>query len=299
MFQRKAGRIMSELIKLSQTDIDRDASLDGYDAYDSSGEKLGSIDDVIARADSMKPLYLVVNTGGLFGLFGNKFVVPVGDVARTDETEQRVYFRAMSKQTLESGSYPKYDDSWWDQNDHSNWSRHEQDVARSYESTRQPGTPVDYFHSLYQRPQEGTQRLQLMEERLRINKEREQAGSVRLGKRITEHTETVNVPVREERVVIERTPGSGEVAVGDRQLREGETVEVPVTRERVEVTKQPVVAEQVNVRKETTERTEQARETVRKEELDVRDSSGTVRGDGQGNGHTRSEAERAEPTRRT
>src|SRR3712207_7817237 len=44
---------------------------------------------------------------------------------------------------------------------------------------------------------QGAQRLQLMEEHLRARKERYQAGTVRLGKQIVTHTETVNVPVRE------------------------------------------------------------------------------------------------------
>ena len=83
------------------------------------------------------------------------------------------------------------------------------------------------------------------------------------------------MPVREERVVIERLPGSGQVTAGH-DLKEGETVEVPVMKERVEVTKQPVVAEEVAIRKEVVERNEQAQETLRKEELKVDDKNGVV-----------------------
>src|SRR5205085_11085098 len=52
-------------------------------------------------------------------------------------------------------------------------------------------------------------RLQLKAERLQVRKQAEEAGRVRVGKQVVEHTETVTVPVREERVIIERTPVGG------------------------------------------------------------------------------------------
>jgi len=115
---------------------------------------------------------------------------------------------------------------------------------------------------------EGDQTLELREERLRVDKEREQAGEVRLGKRVVEETESVDVPLREERVVIERHAGSGQ-AVGGEIRDAGEEIEVPVMKERAEVEKETVVAEEVGVRKETVERTEQVQETLRREELEV------------------------------
>lgn len=120
-------------------------------------------------------------------------------------------------------------------------------------------------------PQSGTEqpyRLQLREERLRVQKQQEQAGEVTLGKRVTEHTETVNVPLREERVVIERTPGSGQPVAGA-TLKDGETIEVPVMRETATTEKEAVVTEEVTARKEVTERQERVSDTVRKEELVV------------------------------
>jgi len=123
-----------------------------------------------------------------------------------------------------------------------------------------------------------TENIQLREEQLRVETEREQAGEVRIGKRVTEHEETVTVPVREERVIIERTAGSGQPAEGG-ELREGETIEVPLMKERVEVEKEAVVSEEVNVRKEVTERQERVTDTVRKEELVVDKGDGLVTDD--------------------
>jgi uncharacterized protein (TIGR02271 family) len=114
----------------------------------------------------------------------------------------------------------------------------------------------------------GGEMVELREERLRIEKQPEHAGEVRLAKHVTEHTEALDVPVREERVVIERTPGSGQPA-GGTQLREGETIDVPVMKERVTVEKEAVVREEVQVRKDMAERIEHIEDTVHREELVV------------------------------
>ena len=127
-----------------------------------------------------------------------------------------------------------------------------------------------------QRDMAGPGSLQLREERLRVQTEQEQAGEVRLGTRLVEHQETVTVPVREERVVIERTPVQGERAVGGEITGTNETIEVPVIRERSEVEKQTVVTEQVDVRIEAVERTERVSGTVREEELVVEGNTEVV-----------------------
>ena len=260
---------MPTLINLANADVESEYNLEGYDAYDSAGTKLGDIDGVIVDGDSMEPRYVVVDSGGWFS--SKRFVVPAGDIREIDEEKHHVSFKTLTKQTLASGTYPRYDESWWDTNAHDRFRQHEQEVARAYQPEWEQDQPVDYGSALYQRPSEGAQRLQLLEERLRVEKEREQAGVVRLGKRITERTETVTVPVREEHVVIERRPVTGEARATDAELREGETLEVPVMKERVTVAKEAVVAEEVNVRTEAVERQEQVRETVRKEELAVED----------------------------
>lgn len=118
--------------------------------------------------------------------------------------------------------------------------------------------------------------MQLREEQLRVNKEREQAGTVEVGKRVTEHTATAQVPLREERVVIERQPVSGQVPARDAGFREGQSIEVPLERERATVDKQAVVTEEVGIRKEAGQRTEQVQDTVRKEELEVRGDGNVV-----------------------
>lgn len=258
---------MTRLINLSNTDMESDYSLQGYDARDASGDKLGGVDSVIADGDSMRPVYLVVDTGGWFS--SKQFVVPIGDVNRVDDENHDVYFTNLSKDTLES-RYPRYDDQWWNGNNHAAFATYEQGVANAYGRSSDGNAAVDYSSELYTRRPQNTQRLQLMEERLQANKERYQAGAVKLGKRVIEHTETLNVPVREERVVIERTPVSGATPAHG-EIDGDQTIEVPVMKERVQVETQPFVREEVGVRTEAVETNQQVQGTVRREELDVQD----------------------------
>jgi len=125
----------------------------------------------------------------------------------------------------------------------------------------------------------GGYRLELREERLRVEKE-QIPGGVTVSKRVLERVETVEVPLREERVVIERRTGGGEVVIDGRSLAEGESVEIVVYREEARVEKVVVVSEDVSVRKESLERTEQVTETLRREELEVEDSGHFLAGSG-------------------
>lgn len=119
-------------------------------------------------------------------------------------------------------------------------------------------------------------RLQLFEERLRVGTVAEQIGSVTVRKQVVEHTEQVEVTVREERLLINVVQGSGAVVVDGRELGEGEHLEITLTRERAVVTKEVIPVEEVSVRTETTARVERVEGVVRREELVVDDPQGLV-----------------------
>ena len=114
--------------------------------------------------------------------------------------------------------------------------------------------------------------LQLREERLRVEKEEVEAGVVRLTKRVREWVETVDVPLREEQLVVEVLPGSGVVRFGDQELQAGDVLEVPLLEERATVVKETVVSEDVIVRKVSAEVEEQFEATLRREELAIEES---------------------------
>jgi uncharacterized protein (TIGR02271 family) len=124
-----------------------------------------------------------------------------------------------------------------------------------------------------------TERVELREEELRAEKERVQAGEVRLRKEVVSEERTIEVPVTREEVVIERRPAAeGRRASGD--IDEGEEIRIPLMEEEVRVEKTPVVREEVTLKKREVKGTEQVSDTVRREEARVEQTGGArVRGD--------------------
>lgn len=125
--------------------------------------------------------------------------------------------------------------------------------------------------------------LQLREEHLRVEKREEEAGAVRVSRRVIERTESVQVPLREEHLIIERLPGSGPVTIDGRELQVGESIDVLLKAEKASIVKDTEVYEHVAIRKEVVERSEELQATLRKEELVVDDRGGLVASDEAGN----------------
>jgi uncharacterized protein (TIGR02271 family) len=111
--------------------------------------------------------------------------------------------------------------------------------------------------------------LQLREERVRVETEPVEVGRVRIQKRITEWTETLQVPLRREDLVLEVLPGSGVVRIDGRDLQPGEVVELPLIQERATANKETVVSEDVHVRTVSTDVAEHIPVTLQREELVV------------------------------
>jgi uncharacterized protein (TIGR02271 family) len=129
--------------------------------------------------------------------------------------------------------------------------------------------------------------MRLRQEELDIEKQRVQAGEVRLRKEVVTEQRQVDVPVTREEVVLERHPVSGEAAraaAGD--IAEGEQIRVPIMEEEVRVEKRPVVKEEVSLGKRRVTGTERVDESLRREEARIEtEGDATVR--------QRSERERA------
>lgn len=119
-----------------------------------------------------------------------------------------------------------------------------------------------------------TASIRLEEERMHVAKHPVQTGEVTVHKRVVEETETIDVPVRHEEVVIER------VHMKDRPDEhpdfQDETITIPVMEEKVEVTKTPVVTDEIRVHTQGYEETEAVSATLKKEKLDVEKSGKAV-----------------------
>lgn len=109
-----------------------------------------------------------------------------------------------------------------------------------------------------------TRSVPIREERLQAEKNRVQAGEVRIGKDVVEEQKNIDVPVNREEVVIERH-ATGERPAGS-DIGQDETIRVPVSEEQVNVNKQTVETGEVSVGKRTVQDTQRVSDTVRREE---------------------------------
>lgn len=110
----------------------------------------------------------------------------------------------------------------------------------------------------------------LREERLDVEKTREQTGEVTVRKEVIEEEKTLHVPVSREEVVIERRPVSdfsGQSTT--KPIGDNETIRIPVSEEKVNVHKDTVVTGEVAVGKRQIQETEQVQDTVKREEVRV------------------------------
>lgn len=248
-----------------ETEEGKRLNICGYKVVTDTGEEVGSVNDFVADT-SGRIRYLVIDTG--FWIFGKKILVPVGMVDVNDE-RRVIVISGMTKEQAER--LPAYDES------RPIDERYEAAVIEGFApGYRQKG---EYKGVEYEKMPQFTspERIRLLEEHLVVDKHREKKGEVHLRKTVETHTETVEVPVTEERLVIEHHPVSeaetAEEVAGEAmrtvEMREGEEINVPLYKEEVDVTRRTVPAEEVTVRKTEETTTRNIREDVKKEHLDV------------------------------
>lgn len=265
------------LYKLNDFDADyRNSAFGGKDIKglnvyaDNTDDKVGSVHDVlIDEAGRMR--YLVVDTG--FWIFGKKVLIPLG---RCRFSQQMDLVRAVgltSKDQVEN--MPDYDDDMTVDYDY------EERVRSFYRPAGIAGPAKTYDRNSYQYNEndpdlynltdDDHQQIKLYEERLVTRKQRHQTEEVAVGKKVTSSTAEISIPIEKERVVIDRTTPANAQAVtpGTEAFKEGEVARISVHEETAQVDKQAFVREEVTVRKEVDNSTVDAKETVRREELDI------------------------------
>ncbi|KQR08844.1 DUF2382 domain-containing protein [Deinococcus sp. Leaf326] len=274
----------ANLIRLSELSNDAEYNLNdenvynpvGHVAYGYGGDKIGTVRDALVEPDSGRIRYLLVDVGGWFS--SKEVLVPVGH-ARIDE--QGVYFDNLTKdQVKEMSEYREgemYSSDSMDRDERVLRGMGTDTVNTSVSETELTDR-TDYQRRAYQTPD----RLQLLEERLVVNKDRFKAGSVQIGKRVETHQESVNVPLQREEVVIERHAVSDARPVEGVVLGEGtQTMNVDLEAERANVTKQAYVTEEISVGKRAVTETQTVTDTVGREVLDV-NKTGEVKLSGEG-----------------
>ena len=114
----------------------------------------------------------------------------------------------------------------------------------------------------------GQQKIQLLGEVLRVQKDRISRGEVRIRKEVVTEQQIVQVPVTREELVIERVPVSGATAVAG-EIGTDSEIRIPLTEERASLDKHTVVREEVTVGKRAIENVQEVGGSVRHEELNV------------------------------
>ncbi|WP_261663973.1 PRC and DUF2382 domain-containing protein [Deinococcus sp. Marseille-Q6407] len=262
--------INDQLVRLS--DLSRDDQMTffndsdvfnpiGATAYGANGEKIGSVRDALVVANTGGIRFLIVDVGGWFS--SKEVLVPVG-YARIDDSG--VYFDNLTKDQVGAMQQYRYGETYTDDQYSEDQFMQDERVLRGDMDEGQ------YRERAYQTPG----RLQLLEERLTVNKERFKAGSVRIGKHVETRQEQVEVPLQREEVVITRHEVTDGKAVEGARLGEGQqTMQVDLEAERANIGKEAYVTEEVEVGKRAVTETQTVTETVGREVLDV-DHDGQV-----------------------
>ncbi|MBU9673296.1 DUF2382 domain-containing protein [Planococcus sp. CP5-4] len=119
------------------------------------------------------------------------------------------------------------------------------------------------------------QQMKLHEERLAVDKNWVESGSVDIHKNTVEEQQTFEVPYEREEVEIERRPVNQELAAYEASGHSAETYEkdglwhIPVIEERLEVRKVKYVSEEIIVHKRKIQETKHISETVQRETVDI------------------------------
>jgi uncharacterized protein (TIGR02271 family) len=248
----------------------------GQTLYSSDNEKIGRIGQVFLDDETGRPEFLTVNTG-LFGM--NESFVPAAD-AEVTEDGVRVPF---TKDQVKDAPNVDVDSGHLDQSEERRLYDH---YGMTYsERSSDSGLPDSGTSGTVGHDTSGPTTDDAMtrsEERLDVGTTSEEAGRARLRKYVTTEQETVTVPVKKERAVLETEPVTGadrDEALSGPAISEEEH-EVVLREERAVVGKTAEPVERVRLDKETVTDEETVSEEVRKEHIeaegDVEDRRGSV-----------------------
>ncbi len=227
----------------------------GQGLFDSSGEKIGTIEEIYLDAQTGEPEWALVNTG----MFGTKSsFVPLRDASEDGESLRVPYDKAQVKDA------PQMDpDGQLSQSEESELYRHyglDEGAGTAGHDVSGPTTDDAMTRS---------------EEELRVGTTEREAGRARLRKYVVEEEVTQTVPVKREEVRVEREPitDANVDAATDGPAISDEEHEVVLHEEQAVVDKQAVPKERVSLEKDTFTEEEQVSDTVRQERIDVDDDT--------------------------
>jgi uncharacterized protein (TIGR02271 family) len=229
---------------------DMDQIPNGTTVYDSAGDKVGTVAGYDPQGG-----YFLVEKGWLFV---KDMYIPTSIIAKTDsegvylqvlkdELNQEMYANPPAVGTLSA-------------------------PTTNYGSTAPTTLGVTDQDVTAQRDDI---RVPVREEELVTGTHQEEQGRVRVHKDVVEEDQTITVPVRRERVTVERVPYTGvdQNALGkdamDKETFTDQDIDIPVMGEEVVIGKRVRGVEEVRIHKDAVTDQEQVSDTVRKERVVV------------------------------
>lgn len=222
-------------------------------------KKIGKIEDALVDAVAGRIRYLIVDAGGWFS--SKEILVPAG-LARIEGDE--VYFDSLTKEQVEA--MEKYDRDYI-------YSYQEQ-ATKDRAVFAADTVPAENRFEIKEEHYNAPNTLELLEERLTVNKDRIVAGVASIGKHVVTEEKRVEVELQEEHAHVQRTAVDRPT---DRRIGDdaNTTISVELEAERAHVDKQTYVTEEVSLGKTTQTNTQTILETIQREELNV-DESGNI-----------------------
>jgi uncharacterized protein (TIGR02271 family) len=241
-------------MSITTNDIGR---IEGSTLYDSSGDKVGKVGQVYLDDHSGQPSWATVSTG-FFG--SSETFVPL-EGARLDGDNLHV---AHDKDKIKDAPRVEVDQHLSETEEAELYRYYGLEWGTGYADT----TTTGYVDTTPTTTTTDDAAVTLSEERAVVDKESREAGRARLRKYTTTETETVDVPVTKEKLVVERNPVAGERAAAP--IADTDQVEeITLREERAVVDKETVAVEEVRIGKEQVTEHEQVSAEVRKEHVEI------------------------------
>jgi uncharacterized protein (TIGR02271 family) len=240
----------------------------GGTAVDRDGEKIGTIDEIYADAETGKPEWLAVKTG----LFGMKLsFIPIAEASETGGDVRVPYDTQQVKDAPNAepdGELSQEEEADLYRHYGLDYSEARSDSGLPENSDRQTGDePIGHDTSGPTTDDAMTR----SEEELKVGTASRESGRARLRKYVVTEQVQQTVPVQHEEVRLEREPitdaNVGDATAGP-EISEEEH-EVTLHEEEVVVEKRAVPKERVRLDKDTVTDEQQVSEEVRKEQIEA------------------------------
>jgi uncharacterized protein (TIGR02271 family) len=249
----------------------------GHDVYDVDGDKIGEITDIYYDDVTQRPEWLTVKTG-LFG--SKKTFVPLQGSTRHGENDDDLqvafdkdFIKDAPKVDVDEHLTPEQEAELWQYYgyDYASTDKTHHGYGKEYTKARADKDLATNWRQDWQEGRGTDSGMTRSEEELRVQKQRQETGRVRLRKYVTTEQQQVTVPVQKETVRVEREPiteANRAEAMSGPDIKESEH-EIITHEERPVVSKETVPKERVRLEKDVVTEDETVSGEVRKEQVEV------------------------------